>query len=72
MAFVVPEKAVLMGPDKTFVFLNNTGTAIELPVLIGYSRDGMVELTGNLKEGDEIITDGNFKLNNGAQINVVR
>jgi membrane fusion protein (multidrug efflux system) len=72
MAFVVPEKAVLMGPAKTFVFLNNNDAALELPVLIGYSRDGMVELTGNLKEGDEIITDGNFKLTDGARINVVR
>lgn len=70
-AFMIPESAVLMGQDKTYIYLNDNNTAKELRIQTGYTRDGLIEITGDIKDGDTIITDGNFKLYNAAQVKVL-
>jgi membrane fusion protein, multidrug efflux system len=70
MAYVVPEGTVLTGIDKTYIFINLNNTAKPVDVKTGYSRNGMIEIFGSIKDGDEIITDGNFKLSDGSQIKV--
>jgi multidrug efflux pump subunit AcrA (membrane-fusion protein) len=69
--YFVPESTVLTSRDKTFIFLNDNNKAKEFPVQTGYIKNGFVELIADLKENAEIITDGNFKLSDGARINVV-
>jgi multidrug efflux pump subunit AcrA (membrane-fusion protein) len=70
-AFMIPESAVLMGQDKTYIYLDDNNVARELAIQTGFSKDGLIEITGNIKEGDIIITDGNFKLFNGSAIKVL-
>ncbi len=42
--------------------------ARQVNIQTGYSTNGMVEITGGFSDGDYIITDGNFKLYDGALI----
>lgn len=70
MAYVVPESTIIMGANSTYIFLNQNNKAKIVNVTTGYSRDGMVEISGNINDGDEIVTDGNFKLSEGSLIKV--
>jgi multidrug efflux pump subunit AcrA (membrane-fusion protein) len=71
-AYVVPESTVLMGQDKTYIYVNNSGKAKTVEVKTGYSKNGLVELSGNINDDDEIITVGNFKLYENAPVKVLR
>jgi RND family efflux transporter MFP subunit len=70
--FMVPESAVLMGEGKTYIFINDNGAAKRIDVQTGYMEGDRTEITGNLAEGTEVITEGNFKLYEGAKVSVVR
>ncbi len=72
MAFVVPESCILMGQDTTYIYLNRNNKAKMLNVKTGFSRDGKEEIIGDIKEGDQIINDGNFKVYNGAALKIVK
>jgi membrane fusion protein (multidrug efflux system) len=69
--FFIPESVVLTSRDKTYIFLNDNNHAKEFQVQTGYVKNGFVELITDLKENTEIISDGNFKLNDGDRIKVV-
>lgn len=70
MAFVVPESIVILGQDGSYIFINNNNTAKKVKISTGYINKGMIEINGDLHEGDEIITSGDFKLYDGAAIKV--
>jgi len=59
-----------MGMDKTFIFLNKNGIAKLVPVKTGFSKNGNIEIIGDINEDDEIITEGNFKLYDNAEIKI--
>ncbi len=67
-SFVVPEQSVITSLDEIYVFVNNHGIARQVNVNRGYSWNGQVEVQGDLNEGDEIITEGAFKLSDGDRI----
>lgn len=69
-AFMVPEEAVIMGLDKVYVFVDNGGKAKQVDVKLGYRQETRIEVVGELNEGDQIITDGSFKLSDGAKITI--
>ncbi|MBN2354085.1 MAG: efflux RND transporter periplasmic adaptor subunit [Spirochaetales bacterium] len=71
-AFVVPSQAVQQDMDSAFVFRNEDGVARRVAVVPGYSKGNLVEITGDLTEGDTIVTDGGFKLFDGAAIAAVQ
>jgi multidrug efflux pump subunit AcrA (membrane-fusion protein) len=66
--FMVPQEAVLARLDRTYVFVNNDGIAREVVVVQGYARDDRVQISGALREGDEIVVQGAFKLSEGSRI----
>ncbi len=68
----VPEEALGMGENEVFVYRNDEGTARKVAVKTGYRKGGFVEITGDIKEGDEIVTTGSFKLYDGALISVLK
>lgn len=70
-AFMVPLGAVNMGMDDIYIFVNNKGKARKVSVTQGYIRDDKVEIKGDINEGDEIITEGSFKLSDGSAIKSV-
>ena len=67
-SYTVPERAVLLGEDFAYVFINRGGKAALVKVTQGYRRGDMIEISGPLADGDDVITDGNFKLFDGAKV----
>ena len=56
---VLPMKAVIDG-NRVFIMKNNK--AVERTVKIGFKNPNFVEIISGVKEGEKVITDGNFGL----------
>jgi len=70
-AFVVPRNAVLVDLEGSYVFVNRDNTAMRIPVTPGYAKGNLMEISGGIASGDVLVTDGSFKLFDGAKLNVV-
>jgi membrane fusion protein (multidrug efflux system) len=70
-ALLVPQRAVLEGPQGKFVYLvNEQNQAESRPVQVGeWSGDAWI-ITEGLKGGERIITDGLMKLGPGAPVKI--
>ncbi len=66
--FVVPEKAVLLGESGAYVYVNKGGKVSQVKVNTGFRINDMIEIDGPLSEGDTVVTDGNFRLFEGASV----
>jgi RND family efflux transporter MFP subunit len=72
--FVVPANTVLVqeGTNTRFVYVERTKLAQRIEVTIGKRFDDLLEIiSDNLKEGDNLITQGQAKLINGDKIEIV-
>jgi RND family efflux transporter MFP subunit len=72
---VVPYLAALklQGSNDRYVFLNDNGVAKRVAVKLGQRFDDKVELISDeIKVGDELITTGQARLNDGVKIQVTR
>jgi multidrug efflux pump subunit AcrA (membrane-fusion protein) len=67
-AFMVLERAVLLGQNRSFVFVNDGGTARERVVKTGYISGDYIEISGDIREGEQIVVNGAFMINDGARI----
>jgi len=65
---VVPQKAVL---ENTYVFIVQDGKAARKEVTLGLQNTTMVEVSSGIAEGDLVIAEGGFGLEDGAQIEVI-
>ena len=73
-ALIVPAISVLKqeGTNNRFVFINDNGKAKQIEVTIGKRTDDMVEIISNeIKEGTELIVEGQANLLNGSKVKVV-
>lgn len=70
-AILVPQRAVLEGPNGKFVYLVNTeGKAEARPVQLGdWQHDDWI-ITAGLNPGDKVIVDGVMKIGPGAPVRV--
>lgn len=59
---VIPEKAILHSEDKEVVFIKSDKGYQLREVETGLRDDGKVEIIRGLKEGEEIVIEGNFEL----------
>jgi RND family efflux transporter MFP subunit len=66
-ALVVPQKAIL---DNNHVFIAQGGKAVRRDVTLGLQNTTLVEVTSGLAEGDQVIAEGNFGLEDGAAIEI--
>ncbi|MEJ2509378.1 MAG: efflux RND transporter periplasmic adaptor subunit [Gammaproteobacteria bacterium] len=70
----VPRTAITYNPygDSVFVIENKNGQQIvqSRQVETGQARDGRVEITKGLKEGDEVVSAGQVKLRNGQPVKI--
>lgn len=64
----IPERALVPIGTKQFVFTIQNGIAKRVEVQTGRRKPGFVEVTGGLKEGQTIITDGLVNLKDGAPV----
>lgn len=67
-ALLVPEQAIWPNGDQKMVYLVRQGVAKLVPVTLGARLPGMVEVTSGLKAGDEVVTSGQQKLQDGAKV----
>jgi Cu(I)/Ag(I) efflux system membrane fusion protein len=66
---VVPETAVLNSGDRQVVFLDRGDGHFEpRAVKIGAQTGGRIEILSGLKEGDRIVTSGNFLIDSESQL----
>ncbi|MDC7219499.1 MAG: efflux RND transporter periplasmic adaptor subunit [Spirochaetales bacterium] len=70
-ALTVPEDAVIIRNNDTFVYLVDGDTVKKTSVEIGKNSNGLMEILYGLKEGDEVVTEGKTLLSDGAKIRVV-
>ena len=68
---VVPESAVVYDAQGTVVWrIADDGTAERVPVGLGLRREGMVEVTSGLSEGDRVVSAGTNKVMAGRPVRV--
>ncbi|WP_291297477.1 efflux RND transporter periplasmic adaptor subunit [Elioraea sp.] len=70
-AVLVPEAAVVPFGGRILVMKVVDGKSTPQPVTLGLRRDGMVQITEGLAEGDVVITAGQMKAQPGAAVAVV-
>jgi multidrug efflux system membrane fusion protein len=72
-ALVVPSPAVTAGQQGTFVYVMNAdSTVTPRPVSIVRSADELSIVSGGLKAGEMVVTDGQLRLSPGARVFVQR
>ena len=64
----VPQLAVVRTTERTFVIRVKDGTAEWVDVKTGVTGDGLVEVFGNLSEGDVVAARGTDELRNGSHV----
>ncbi len=64
----VPELAVIGDGDERFVFVLDGRTAKRTKVETGIRQNGLVEILGGVKAGQQIVTEGVVKLTDGAPV----
>jgi len=68
-AIVVPEAAVMQGPQGQFVYtVNDSGKAEIRPVQLGRQIEGGFIAASGLRAGDKVITEGVIKVRPGAPV----
>ncbi len=68
--FVVPQKAVISdGPDH-YIFLVEENISKRIPVDLGSGRQGLIQVEGDLKEGDILVIEGQSYLKPGSPVTI--
>jgi RND family efflux transporter MFP subunit len=65
---VLPQKAII---DNKYVFLAQGHKALKKEVTLGLQNADQVEITSGIQEGDLVIIEGNYGLENGSPIEVL-
>jgi len=70
-ATVVPDGAVKTGPNGSYVFVvGSDGRAEQRDVQVARSVRGEAVIAAGVKPGDEVVTDGQSRLADGARVKV--
>jgi membrane fusion protein (multidrug efflux system) len=64
----MPELAIVGDGDDRFAFVLDGRTARRVKVNTGVRQNGLVEITGGLKPGQIVVTDGVVKLTDGVKV----
>ena len=67
-ALVVPQTAIL---ENTYVFVAEGGKAVRKNVTLGIQNTTMIEILGGLSDGESVIVEGNYGLEEGSPIQVL-
>lgn len=70
-ALVVPQAAVQLGQDGTFVFVvDEANLAKAQPVVVKRVVDGMSVVKDGLEPGERVVVDGQLRLSNGTHVEI--
>ncbi len=67
-ALVVPQTAIL---ENAYVFVAENGKAVRKNVTLGLENTTMIEVLAGLAEGDPVVVEGNYGLEDGAALQVL-
>jgi RND family efflux transporter MFP subunit len=67
-ALVVPQSAIL---ENAYVFVEEGGKAVRKNVKLGLQNTTMIEVLSGLAEGDPVVVEGNYGLEDGAALQVL-
>ena len=67
---VVPSQSLQQGPDGLQVFVIEQNVAKKVMVEELASANGMAAITGELEDGDQVVTEGQFRLNEGTEVKI--
>jgi membrane fusion protein (multidrug efflux system) len=70
-AVMVPEEAVVVQGNRTFVYVVADGKAAVRDVTLGQRELGAVEVTSGLTQGDAVVVRGTPRLRDGAAVRVL-
>jgi membrane fusion protein (multidrug efflux system)/multidrug efflux system membrane fusion protein len=70
-AIVVPDSALVVEGDDTFVFVPQGEKVQKRKVTVGIREDKRAEITDGLKEGERVVSTGAFGLGDGTKIKIV-
>ena len=71
---VIPSQAVQRGPDGDYVYLVQADKTVKMqPVTVaGEVGDSHVMISAGLAEGDQVVTEGQFRLKPGSKVNALK
>jgi multidrug efflux system membrane fusion protein len=66
---VVPQAAVQVGQNNTYVFVVKADDTVELrPVRLSRNLDGKSIIASGIEAGERVVTDGQLRLSNGTRV----
>jgi membrane fusion protein, multidrug efflux system len=71
-ATVVPHDALAAGPDSQYVYRVADGRAEEIPVSVLFDDSQDAAVQGNLKPGDQVVTEGQLQVVPGGAVEIVQ
>lgn len=70
-ATVVPEDAIQIGPDGTFVYVIQAGDTVAIrPVTVSHRVLGYAAVASGLQSGERVVVQGQYRLQDGARVAV--
>ena len=69
-ALVVPEEAVLLEGERSFVFVVEQGEVAKREIVLGGRREGDAEVTQGLQKGERVVTHGLQKVGPGTKVRI--
>ena len=70
-ALVIPRKYILEDSNGNFVFISENARAVKKRITIEDSRRDIIMITGDLKPGDSLITQGYRKISVDSPLKVI-
>jgi len=70
-AVVVPEAAIAPSGDGNSIYIVEAGKARKVEVILGLRQRSMVEVSGDVEEGDQVIIAGLQKVSDGTAVEVL-
>jgi len=71
-ALVVPREAVLYEGEARYIYVVRNGVAERVDVKTGFSDEGLVEVRGDLSEGERVVVAGQNNIASGVKVEVVK
>jgi HlyD family secretion protein len=71
-ALIVPDTALVVEGDDTFVFVSKGEKVEKRKVTVGIRDDKRIEIAEGLKEGESVVSAGAFGLGDGTKIKIVQ
>ena len=68
----VPLFTVIKREDRQFVFVEEDGVAVKLPVELGIMEDWRVQITKGLSPGSRVVVEGHRDIDHGHKLKTVR